>query len=478
MKNTLYFCTRLKPKTKKIIMPNHNPKKELGSDPINKLIFRFGIPTIISGLINAAYNIADQIFIGQSIGVLGNAATNVTFPLVTICIGLSMLVSVGTCTSFNLSMGRKKEKEAGQLMGNGIMMLLICSILLLTIVLIFLTPVLTAFGATKDVMPYAKPYAIITTLGIPAYMMSTGGVFLIRSDASPRYAMAASLTGVIINCILDPIFIFALNMGITGAALATVISQTISCILIIRYFIFDFSTLQLKKEFFILKWKSIKNICIQGFAPFLAHIAMVAVQIALNNALKYYGALSSYGSNIPLAVSGIIGKCNYLFMSVAVGMAQGAQPIFSYNYGAGNYKRVREGLKSVIISVSIVNLLGFIVFQLFPHQITSFFGNGNKEYYEFSVKYFRIFMFMIIVNGLQPISGNFYNAIGKPIYGVLMSICRRFLLLLPLIIFLPMRYGINGILYSGPISDGIAFIIITIFIANAFAILRRKEKQQ
>jgi len=448
----------------------NNKNDYLSTEDLSKLIWKFSLPAIISGLVGALYNIADQIFIGQSIGVLGNAATNIAFPLTTISTGIALLLGIGTASNYNLRRGQKRDVEAGEIMGAGISLIIITGLLLAFLIFIFLTPLLNIFGATDKVFPYALTYTSITTFGLPFYILSTSGSFLIRADGSPKYAMFATLTGAIINVVLDPIFIFLLDMGIMGAALATIIGQIISGFIIIVYFI-KYKNMDLKKDYFKVNFYEIKKISALGASACFNQIAVTIVQITMNNTLTYYGELSKYGSEIPLATVGIVTKLNILIISVIIGIAQGCQPIFSYNYGAKNYKRVKNTMKKAFKYITTFTVLAFFIIQLFPAKIISLFGNGNELYFEFATRYLRVFMFFTFLNGIQPLSGNFFASIGKAQKGMLIALTRQILFLMPLIILLPKFFGIEGVIFAGPIADFAAILVSGYLVLKEFKIL-------
>ena len=454
-----------------------NPREKLGNAPIGKLLLSFAVPTVIAGLSNAIYNIVDQIFIGNNVGLLGNAATNVAFPLVTACIAISLLIGVGTSANINLFLGMEKVKQAGQMLGNGILLMVISGIILMSGVLLNLNNLLPILGATPSVMPYAHTYMLITSFGIPFFIFSTAGSFMIRSDGSPRFSMIITMVGVLLNVVLDYVFIFIFNMGMAGAAYATIIAQFITALIVLYYLYNKFQSFVIKKCYFVLKFKVIRTLCLYGIAPCLAQLSMMLLQVVLNRSLTHYGSISEYGSDIPLAVSGIVSKCNYIFMSLTLGVVQSAQPIFGFNFGAKKFARVRKTLLLSCIVVGTINLSAFIIFQCFPHQVVSLFGEGGDMYYKFSKLYLQIFLFMVITNGFQPLCGNFYLSIGKPMYGIFVNLSRRIMIFLPLVLILPMYFGIDGILYAGPIADMVAFIIVFIFIAKAFRDLDKKAKQ-
>ncbi len=440
-------------------------EKQLATGDISKLIFTFAVPAIISNLVSSLYNIADQIFIGQYEGILGNAATNVAFPLVTILTGLSLMIGVGSASKFNLEMGKKNPKLAKNYIGNGIVYLTIVGVLLLVLTQIFLEPLLLLFGATEQVLPYAITYTKITSLGFPFLVFGIGGSQYIRSDGSPKYAMVASLSGAILNTILNPIFIFTFDMGIAGGAWATVIGQAVSAFIIIYYFT-NFKMIKLEKHDFVPKLKIFLTTAALGSAAAINQMAIALVQTVSNNSLAFYGQQSIYGSDIPLAVVGVGSKVNMLYYGFLIGVAQGIQPIVGYNYGAKNYQRVKDTLFSSIKIVLAIGTVAFLAFQLFPKPIISVFGKGDQLYYEFGALYLRVFLMFTLVNGIQLISSNFFTSIGKSSRGIFLSLTRQVIFLLPLMLILPKFFGVKGVMYSGPIADFFAvamaiFLIIT-----------------
>lgn len=449
----------------------------LASGALGKLIAKFAIPAIIGGLIGAAYNIVDQIFIGQSVGLLGNAATNVAFPLVMLSNSLALLFGVGSASNFSLDLGNKRKDRAVLIYGNGISLLAICGILLLAVTITFLEPLLVAFGATEQVLPYALTYTGITAFGMPFSILSLGGSHLIRADGSPTYAMIVTVSGAILNCFLDPLLIFVFDLGIAGAAYATITGQIISALLVLYYYKKKFKTAKLEREHFRPSAQRIKMMASLGAASCFNQLAMSVVQIVLNNTLRSYGASSVYGSDIPLACIGVISKVNMLFMAFVLGIAQGCQPIFGFNYGAKNYPRVRETYKKAATAVSAVCIISFLCFQIFPRQIVSIFGTGSELYFEFAEQYFRIYLLFTFINGIQPLTSNFFTSIGKAKLGIAMSLTRQIIFLLPLILILPMFFGIDGIMYAGPIADAAAMILAIYFAWREMKKMRFAEKQ-
>lgn len=430
-------------------------ENKLGVLPIPQLIRQFAVPSIVAMLVGALYNIVDQFFIGRSIGELGNAATNVAFPLTTSCTAIALLIGIGGAASFNLSMGRKEHEKAVHYMGNAAVLLFGLGLILCVGTQIFLTPMLRFFGSPDSVLSYAIVYTRITSIGFPFLIFSNGGAHLVRADGTPQYAMICNLAGAGINTVLDPLFIFGFQMGMAGAAFATIIGQIAAAGMVFRY-LCHCKTATLHRAHLIVHIKNALQIMSLGLSSFFNQIAMMVVQIVLNNSLTYYGSRSIYGESVPLACAGIISKVAMLYFSVVIGLAQGLQPIASFNYGAKQYDRVKYAYGLTVRYAVSVSACAFVLFQLFPRQIISVFGDGSEEYFLFAVRYFRIFLFATFLNGVQPVTATFFTAIGKPIKGVFLSLTRQILFLLPLIVIFPLFLGIDGIMYAGPIADLVA----------------------
>lgn len=451
------------------ISQEQNP---LGTAPVGGLIGKFAIPAIISMLVSALYNIVDQIFIGQGVGMLGNAATNVAFPVTTIATALALLLGIGGASNYNLEMGAGREKKASSIAGTALSTLVITGVILAVAVLLFLRPLLSLFGATTDVMPYAVDYLGITAVGLPFYALSIGGNHIVRADRSPTYSMTCVLTGAIVNTILDPLFIFGFGWGIKGAAWATVIGQVVSGILVIIYF-GKFRKMYLEMSMLKPSSECLKAIISLGMASCINQIAMAIVQIVLNNILRYYGGLSVYGSDIPIACVGVISKVNQVFMAICIGISQGCQPIWGFNYGAKKYDRVRLAYRYSMIACTAIATVFFLCFQLFPHQIVSIFGTGSDLYFQFAERYLKIFMFMTFANGIQPMSSGFFTSIGKAKLGIVMSLTRQVLFLLPLIVVFSLIMGIDGVMYAGPIADAAALSLAILFARRELVAMKK-----
>ena len=452
--------------------PSENP---LGSEPVSTLLRRFAIPSVIAMLVSALYNMVDQLFIGHSIGVLGNAATNVAFPLSMVCTSIGLLCGIGGAANFNLCMGRKDPEHAKSYVGSAISMLAILGVILCVAVQLFLRPMMLLFGATPDVIDYACTYTRITSIGFPFLIVTIGGSNLIRADGSPKFSMLCNLVGAIVNTILDPLFIFVFHMGMAGAALATITGQILSFALVVFY-LRGFKTLPLSLSDLKPNMACWARIAALGATPAFNQVAMMVVQIVMNNTLTHYGSNSVYGSDIPLACAGIISKVNMLFFSFVIGISQGLQPIVSFNFGAQKYDRVKDAYKKAVFAATAISIVAFLCFQLFPRQIIGIFGSGSEEYLHFAERYFRIFLFFTFLNGIQPVSSNFFTSIGAPKKGIFLSLTRQIIFLLPLLLIFPYLFGIDGVMYTAPIADLAAASVSIVMVVREFKIMAELQK--
>lgn len=452
--------------------PSENP---LGSEPISTLLRRFAVPSVIAMLVSALYNMVDQLFIGHSIGVLGNAATNVAFPLSMVCTSIGLLCGIGGAANFNLCMGRREPEHAKSYVGSAISMLAILGVILCVAVQLFLHPMMLLFGATPDVIDYACTYTRITSIGFPFLIVTIGGSNLIRADGSPKFSMLCNLVGAIVNTILDPLFIFVFHMGMAGAALATITGQILSFALVVFY-LRGFKTLPLSLSDLKPNMACWARIAALGATPAFNQVAMMVVQIVMNNTLTYYGSNSVYGSDIPLACAGIISKVNMLFFSFVIGISQGLQPIVSFNFGAQKYDRVKDAYKKAVFAATAISIVAFLCFQFFPRQIIGIFGSGSKEYLHFAERYFRIFLFFTFLNGIQPVSSNFFTSIGAPKKGIFLSLTRQIIFLLPLLLIFPYFFGIDGVMYTAPIADLAAASVSIVMVVREFKIMAKLQK--
>ena len=426
-------------------------------------------------LVSALYNMVDQLFIGHSIGVLGNAATNVAFPLSMVCTSIGLLCGIGGAANFNLCMGRREPEHAKSYVGSAISMLAILGVILCVAVQLFLRPMMLLFGATPDVIDYACTYTRITSIGFPFLIVTIGGSNLIRADGSPKFSMLCNLVGAIVNTILDPLFIFVFHMGMAGAALATITGQILSFALVVFY-LRGFKTLPLSLSDLKPNMACWARIAALGATPAFNQVAMMVVQIVMNNTLTHYGSNSVYGSDIPLACAGIISKVNMLFFSFVIGISQGLQPIVSFNFGAQKYDRVKDAYKKAVFAATAISIVAFLCFQFFPRQIIGIFGSGSEEYLHFAERYFRIFLFFTFLNGIQPVSSNFFTSIGAPKKGIFLSLTRQIIFLLPLLLIFPYLFGIDGVMYTAPIADLAAASVSIVMVVREFKIMAELQK--
>ncbi|MBE6651091.1 MAG: MATE family efflux transporter [Ruminococcaceae bacterium] len=449
----------------------------LGYEKISTLLRKFAVPSIISMLVSSLYNIVDQIFIGQGVGTIGNGATNVAFPFTTICLALSLTIGVGGAARFSLELGRGNKKEASYSIGVATTVGAMAGMLLLLCFEVFARPMLAAFGATETIMPYALDYVRVTALGMPVLVVTNTVSNLIHADGSPKYSMMCMAVGAVLNTILDPVFIFVFDMGIAGAAWATVISQIVSFFVTIVY-LRRFKSVQVTKDCFRPGVNRSLRVMALGLSNGLNQAAVCLVQIVLNNSLTHYGAMTVYGADIPLSAVGVVMKVNSIIMSVFIGIQQGTRPIMGFNYGAKQYDRVKATYKLGILVDVIFAACGLFVFEVFPHVILNVFGKGNALYVEFGVLFMRVFLSTMIINGIQFLSANMFSSIGKPVKGVTLSLSRQFLLI-PLVLILPRLFnmGIYGIIIAGPIADIVAVITSLFFVKSEFKNMDKLAKE-
>lgn len=449
----------------------------LANDSVSKLIWAFAIPGIISQVMTAIYNLVDQVFIGHGVSDIAIAVTNISMPLTSIVTAVAALIGLGAAANFNLSMGRKEEDTAGLFLGNALIYLTFSGLLLGVLSFIFLKPMLYGFGATDVIFTYAYPYARIICIGIPFGIFATGCSYLIRSDGNPNFAMAMLLSGAIFNLFADPLFLFVFHLGISGIALATTLGQVLSAFLGIYYLVRKFRTIQIKRTYFSAKVRIMREIMISGSAIFMTHVCAILVQILQNNSFRYYGGLSIYGSEIPLAAIGAVSKVSVVLMSTVIGVALGCQPILSFNYGHKNYARVQKTYLTAIRYTTIVSVIAFLILQFFPRQITTLFGSGNDLFYDFAARYIHIFLILLFSGGILPVSSTFFTSIGKAKIGMYITLLKQVVLLIPLTLILPRFAGIDGVLLAGPVADGIILVVIIYLVIRELRQIKAMESE-
>ena len=424
----------------------------LGEQPVGRLLLRFAIPCILSLLVSSLYNIVDQIFIGWGVGYLGNGATNVVFPITVIALALALMIGDGCAARLSLCQGRQDMEGARRCVGSAVTLAVLCGVALTVVFALFREPILWGFGATENNIGYARGYFRYIVAGIPFFVFANALNSIIRADGSPKFAMAATVTGCIINVILDPVAIFVLHWGVEGAALATVAGQVVSALLSLFYLF--------RAKSFRLDWSSLRPraTAVRKFLPLgirslLTQLSIVVTMAAMNNTLVSCGALSKYGADIPMTVMGIVMKVFQVVVAVVVGIAAGAQPVVGYNYGAGRYDRVRRLYRVIVIAEVAVGLAAMLCFECFPLQIIGIFGAEEGLYNEFAVLAFRIYLSTVVLCCVQKATSIFLQALGKPLFSLGLSLLRDFILSVPLILLLGGAFGVTGPLWSGPISD-------------------------
>lgn len=431
---------------------------DLGKDKISKLLLNFSIPCIISMLVGALYNIVDQIFIGWGVGYLGNTATNVVYPFTVIALSLALLFGDGASALFSLSLGSGDKEKVSKSIGNAIVTLIVVSLLLTGIGFIFKEEILHLFGVTEASFSYANQYLSVILIGLPFYIIGQGLNGIIRADGSPKYAMIATLSGAILNIILDPIAIFSLGWGVKGAAIATMVGQIVTFSLTGIYFI-KTKKFKLNKESLKLDFKLVKNEMLLGISSFITQISIVLVIAVCNNLVVKYGAMSKYGADIPLSAIGIVMKVFGIVIALVIGTSIGGQPIIGFNYGAGNESRVKETFK-LILKINLgVGVISFIIFQFFPQYIINVFGSESDLYNEYALLCFRIYLSGITLTCITKSCSIYLQAIGKSFKSMFISVMRDVVLFIPVLIILAKFYGITGMLWAALIADVIAFII-------------------
>lgn len=450
----------------------------LAEEKVGKLMGKYALPCIISLLVGALYNIVDQIFIANAdyLGSYGNAANTVVFPLTVIALAIAVMIGDGCCAFVSLSLGRKNLSDAKNSIGSSVSLTVISSIILSVLYLVFIDEIITLFGGTvnAETFEFSKEYLFWITLGIPFYMFGQAMNPIIRADGDPKFAMVSTLAGAVINIILDPVFIFVFKWGMMGAAVATVLGQIITAVLSIWY-LFHTKAVKLGKGDFILKGSVIKSTLLLGVCSFLSQISLVAAMAAINNMIRKYGALDSiFGqaeyAQIPMAVVGIVMKFFQIVISIVVGMAAGCIPIVGFNMGAMLKKRVKKLFTLLLISEACVGILAFIIVEFFPGYLIQIFGAaGESVYYtDFAIKAFRIYLCMVVLACINKAAFIFLQAMGKAAASTALSVIREIVFGVGAAILLPKFFGLDGVLYSMPLSDILTAVISAIIIFKTY----------
>lgn len=459
----------------------------LGTERIGKLMRQYAIPCIISLLVGALYNIVDQIFIANAsyLGSYGNAANTVVFPLTVVALSIAVMVGDGCCAFVSMALGRKESDKAKRSVGNAVVLTVAGSVILTALYLIFANQIIAMFGGTvnEETFRQSQEYFFYITLGIPFYMFGQAMNPVIRADGNPKFAMASTLAGAVINIILDPIFIFCFKWGMMGAAVATVIGQVVTAILAVWYIV-HMKTVKPSRKDFALQ----RNICgrmlLLGITSFLSQISLVAAMAAINNMLRKYGAQDpvfkqEQYAQIPMAVVGIVMKFFQIVISIVVGMAAGCIPIIGYNMGAEKKLRVKELFTKLLVAEALVGAVALVLAEGFPHQLIAIFGAKNESVYytEFAIKAFRIYLCMMILACVNKACFIFLQAVGKALSSTMLSMFREVVFGVGFALLLPVFFGLDGVLYSMPVSDILTFIISAIIIVKTNKELNTKGAQ-
>ena len=438
----------------------------LGTERVGKLMIRYAVPSIISIVVNSLYNMVDQVFIGQGVGYLGNAATNVIMPLTTILMAIAFMLGDGAAAYMSLNLGKNRPDDAARGVGNLVTLTIGTGLIFLVLFQLFLEPLCGLFGATEGNLPYALDYGRIIVLGFPFSAVCSAFGSVIRADGRPRVSMIGLLIGCATNIILDPIFIFVCQWGVKGAAWATILGQILNAAFF-AVCLFRFKTIKLKREYFIPRLQIARRLASLGVSSLISQIASVFVIAVTNNLLVTYGAASPYGPDIPMAVFGIVMKVSSLISGITLGLAAGVQPILGYNYGSGQYPRVKRTYKLALGVGSAIMIAAFFIFQIFPEQIINLFGKESELYIEFAVKCFRVYLLACFLIPAGAVTGIFFQAIGKPVPATLLSLSRQIIFLIPAMLIFGYFWGVEGVLWAGPFSDGLSGVIslITVWLS-------------
>ena len=428
----------------------------LVTERVGKLMLKFAVPCVISLLVAALYNIVDQVFIGWGVGMLGNGATNVVFPLTVAALAVATMIGDGACSFVSISLGRRDQESAHRTVGNAVVLALGSGLVLAAVYLAARDPILRLFGATESNYAYAWDYFTWISLGIPFYMFGQTMNPIIRSDGSPQFAMISTLAGAVANVILDPIAIFVLGWGVKGAAIATVAGQIITAGLALWY-LGRMKAVRLGRSSFPLRASLMGRFIPLGFCSFLSQISLVIAMATTNNMLRLYGGQSIYGEDIPLTVLGIVMKVFQIVISIVIGMAAGCIPVVGFNFGARRFERVRELMWKLLSAEAVLGVISFVLVEAFPRQLIGLFGSESELYEQFAVLTFRIYLCMIVLACVNKASFIFLQSLGKPIQSTFLSLFREVILAVPLVVLLPRAFGLMGVLYSMPVSDVAAF---------------------
>ena len=433
----------------------------LGTEKISKLMVRFAVPSIIALVVNSLYNMVDQIFIGRGVGFIGNAATNVILPIMTVVMAVGLMIGDGCATFMSLNMGKGKADKAADGVGNAIVLAIGFGVIYTILCQIFLEPLCWMFGATSESISYCLGYGRPIVLGFTFISIAGSFTSIVRADGRANVGMIGMFIGCFVNLILDPIFIFVFKWGVAGAAWATITGQFLNAVFFV-YQITRCKTVKLEKKNFKLQGKVIGKICAFGLSSFITQFAAVIVLGVVNNTLKNCGANSIYGPDIPVSAMGIVMKISQVLTSAVLGLATGILPIISYNYGSKQYDRVKQTFKNAIVLSTAVMLVCWVFIELFPLQIVSIFGTQEELYMEFARMCLQIFMGALMTAGASIVIGIFFQAIGKPAQATVLTLLRQIVIFVPTILILGASGEVTRVLWAGPIADALSCIVSVI----------------
>lgn len=434
---------------------------ELGTKNVWKLLVQYAVPSVIAMTAASVYNITDSIFIGQGVGALAISGLAVTFPFINLAAAFGAMVGVGASTLMSLRLGQKDYEVANKILGNVLLLNITLGILLSVVMLSFLDPILHFFGASDATIPYARDYMVVILLGNVITHMYFGLNALLRASGHPKISMYTTLISVLINLILTPIFIYKFDWGIRGAALATVISQTLMLLWQLKIFTNTNNFIHLQRKAIRFKRKIVFDMLSIGLSPFLMNVTASAVVIIMNQSLLRYGGDNAVGA------FGIINRVAFLFPMVVLGLTQGMQPIVGYNYGAGNFSRMNKALKYTIFLATGVTTIGFLIGEFMPRMVASVFTT-DVELIGYSVEGLRIVLIFFPIIGFQMASSYFFQSIGMTKKAIFMSLTRQVLFLIPGLLILPSFFGLKGIWYSMPLSDLLSAIVAAFLLASQY----------
>ncbi len=447
-----------------------------------KLLLKFSIPCIASLLISALYNIVDQVFIGNSnVGAIGNTATSIVYPIICIALAFGLMLGDGTASFLSIAMGRKENEKVSKAVGAGFLTAILISIIFCAIGFPFIEQILSLFGAkTEESLAAAKEYSFWILASMPFFILLNFLNPIVRADGSPKIAMISNVSGCVLNIILDAVFIFPLNMGLNGAALATAIGIVVSFMISFVY-IFKAKTFRLRWQDLIPDFRLLWEVVKLGFSSFLTQISVVIISVVSMNMLAKYGMQSKYGANDPQAIIGVVMKVFSIVVNIAVGLAAGAQPIIGYNYGAKSYARVRKILGYVLIGTVGIGVVATVLFEAIPTQILSIFGSNSAQpelYMEFGEKTMRIYLCLILFTLIQKVTSIFLQSIGRPVPATILSLVRDVIAFVPATVLLPLAFQLDGVLWAAPVADlfGIAFSVL--FLTLELSKMRKAEKDE